>query len=75
MPTGRFRFSAACLDGSVYVAGGYAAYADGDSGACLATVDRYDVAGKAWAAVGSVAPLAIARGDLALAASAGLAPA
>ena len=51
--------------------GGYAAYADGDSGACLATVDRYDVAGQTWASAGSVAPLAIARGDLALAASGG----
>ena len=71
MPTGRFRFSAACLDGHVYVAGGYASSADGDDGdnaKCLATVDRYDVAGKTW---DSVANLATARGDMALAASAG----
>uniref|UniRef100_A0A7S0EQD4 Galactose oxidase n=1 Tax=Phaeocystis antarctica TaxID=33657 RepID=A0A7S0EQD4_9EUKA len=68
MPTGRFRFSAACLDGSVYVAGGYDSYANGTDGACLDTVDRYDVAGQTWS---SVAPLAIGRGDLALAASGG----
>ena len=71
MPTGRFRFSAACLDGHVYVAGGYASSADGNddnNAKCLATVDRYDVAGKTW---GSVANLAKARGDMALAASAG----
>ena len=74
MPTGidgkagRFRFSAACLGGHVYVAGGYASYADGEIGNCLATVDRYDVAGKTW---DSVANLATARGDMALAASAG----
>ena len=71
MPTGRYRFSAACLDGHVYVAGGYASFADGDTSdnaKCLATVDRYDVAGKTW---GSVANLATARGDMALAASAG----
>ena len=71
MPTGRFRFSAACLDGHVYVAGGYATYANGTNGTCLATVDRYDVTGKTWASAGTVAPLAIARGDLALVASAG----
>ena len=68
MPTGRFRFSAACLDGHVYVAGGYASTGDGKNGTCLATVDRYDVAGKTW---DSVANLATARGDMALAASAG----
>lgn len=68
MPAGRFRFSAACVDGVVYVAGGYNSSANGDAGACLDTVDRYDVAGKAWS---SVAPLAIGRGDLALAASGG----
>ena len=68
MPTGRYRFSAACLDGHVYVAGGYASSADGNDGNCLATVDRYDVAGKTW---DSVANLATARGDMALAASAG----
>lgn len=74
MPTGtdgkagRYRFSAACLDGHVYVAGGYASTGDGKNGTCLATVDRYDVAGKTW---DSVANLATARGDMALAASAG----
>ena len=69
--SGRFRFSAACLDGSVYVAGGYATYADGndnDNLKVLATVDRYDVAGQTWS---SVAPLATGRGDMALAASGG----
>ena len=71
MPTGRYRFSAACLDGHVYVAGGYASSADGDDGNCLATVHRYDVAGKTWDPVDSVANLATARGDMALAASAG----
>ena len=71
MPTGRFRFSAACLDGSVYVAGGYETSADGDDNdnlKTLATVDRYDVAGQTWS---SVAPLATGRGDMALAASGG----
>jgi kelch-like protein 17 (actinfilin)/kelch-like protein 20 len=68
MPTGRFRFSAACLAGKVYVAGGYHSYADGEDGLCVATVDRYDVAARSW---DSVAPLSIARGDLALAASGG----
>ena len=71
MPIGRFRFSATCLDGHVYVAGGYASFADGDTSdnaKCLANVSRYDVAGKTW---DSVANLATARGDMALAASAG----
>ena len=71
MPTGRTRFSAACLDGHVYVAGGYASYAHGeddDNAHCLATVDRYDVAGKTWE---KVANLTTARGDMALAAAAG----
>ena len=71
MPTGRTRFSAACLDGHVYVAGGYASFAhgdDGDNAHCLATVDRYDVAGKTWE---KVANLTTPRGDMALAAAAG----
>ena len=69
--SGRFRFSAACLDGSVYVAGGYETSADGEDAGnlkTLATVDRYDVAGQTWS---SVAPLATGRGDMALAASGG----
>ena len=69
--SGRFRFSAACLDGAVYVAGGYETSADGDDNdnlKVLATVDRYDVAGQTWS---SVAPLATGRGDMALAASGG----
>ena len=68
MPTGRFRFAAACLAGYVYVAGGYDSFANGEAGKCLASVDRYDVARRSWV---SVAPLKIARGDLALAPSAG----
>jgi len=68
MPTGRYRFSAACLEGRIYVAGGYHSSSDGDIGNCVASVDRYDVATKAWDVV---SPLATGRGDLALAASGG----
>lgn len=65
MPTGRYRFGAACLDGKVYVAGGYASTAHGDAGECLGTVDIYDVAADVWA---SGPPLGVRRGDLGLAA-------
>jgi len=68
MPTARYRFGAACLDGKVYVAGGYPTKAAGDAGLCLTSVDVYDVTANSWAAA---APLSLARGDLALAVAGG----
>lgn len=68
MPTARFRFGAACVAGKIYVAGGYATAADGDSGAALAAVDVYDPAANAWA---STTALDVPRGDLALASAGG----
>eukprot|EP00316_Scyphosphaera_apsteinii_P012443 CAMPEP_0119344614 /NCGR_PEP_ID=MMETSP1333-20130426/107059_1 /TAXON_ID=418940 /ORGANISM="Scyphosphaera apsteinii, Strain RCC1455" /LENGTH=425 /DNA_ID=CAMNT_0007357055 /DNA_START=34 /DNA_END=1311 /DNA_ORIENTATION=- len=68
MPTPRYRFGAACLDGRVYVAGGYSSSSAGNAGDCLTTVDVYDMGFNSWAAA---APLNIARGDLALVAAAG----
>ena len=68
MPTPRFRFGAACLNGKVYVAGGYPTKAAGDAGQCLSTVDVYDVAGDVWM---SATPMSLARGDLALSTSGG----
>jgi len=68
MPQPRYRFGAACLDGKVYVAGGYASSADGDAGSCLATMDVYDVAAGTWAAA---PPLTISRGDFALTSAVG----
>ena len=63
MPTPRFRFGAACVADLIYVAGGYSDAATGDTGASLASVDIYDVAGDTWA---SGPALQVARGDLAL---------
>jgi hypothetical protein len=68
MPTARYRFGATCLEGRVYVAGGYPTKAAGDAGQCLSTVDVYDVATDTWSAA---PPLSLARGDLALAVAEG----
>jgi len=65
MPTPRFRFGAACMDDKIYVAGGFADRATGDSGASLSSMDVYDVAADTWA---SGPELAVPRGDLAMAA-------
>jgi len=68
MPTARYRFGAACLDGKVYVAGGYPTKAAGDAGQCLSSVDMYDVGADTWTAA---APLSLPRGDLALSVASG----
>lgn len=68
MPSARYRFSAACLDGKVYVAGGYASTAEGDAGNCLDAVDVYDVSTNTWV---TGPKLGLPRGDLALVAAAG----
>lgn len=68
MPMPRFRFGAACLNGKVYVVGGYPSRSAGNAGHCLSTVDVYDVGTNAWSAA---APISIARGDLAVVAVAG----
>lgn len=68
MPTPRYRFGAACLNSMIYVAGGFDSSAAGEIGASLATSDVYDVAQNVWSAG---PPLAVARGDLALAAVGG----
>ena len=68
MPLPRYRFGATCLNGEVYVGGGYSSTADGDAGAALSRVDKYNVATRTWSAV---APLPFGRGDLAFAVSGG----
>lgn len=66
MPTGRYRFGAACLgDRYLYVAGGFDSSETGSTGESLASVDVYDVVTDAWA---SGPTLLAPRGDLALAA-------
>jgi len=66
MPTPRYRFSAACLDDQhIYVAGGFENATAGNAGWSLRTVDVYTIATNTWA---GAPPLAVARGDLALAA-------
>jgi len=66
MPTPRFRFGAACLDGVVYVAGGFVTKALGDAGKPDGALYAYNATGNTWAAKAS---MPTARGDIALVAS------
>merc|ERR1719201_3234790 len=50
MPTPRYRFGAACLDGKIYAAGGFDTSEAGMVGTSLASVDVYDVSTDTWVA-------------------------
>jgi len=63
MPTPRYRFGAACVNGEIWVGGGFENGTAGNAGWSMSSVDVYNVAANTWRAG---PPLQVARGDLAL---------